>query len=45
MPKPPKPPPHVFDSIGMDEFPLRPARDGGSVPPEPDGASEDLGHS
>lgn len=45
MPKTPKPAPHVLDSMGTDEFPLRPARDGGSVSPEPDGESEDLGHS
>jgi hypothetical protein len=45
MPKPPTPAPHAFDSLGTDEFPLRPVRDGGSVSPEPDGASEDLGHS
>lgn len=45
MPKPPTPPPHAFDSMGADEFVLRPARDGGSVSPEPDGESEDLGHS
>ncbi|TQK45368.1 DUF3027 family protein [Streptomyces sp. SLBN-118] len=44
MPKPPVPPPPVLDTMGADQFPLRPARDGGSVP-EPDGASEDLGHS
>ncbi|WP_406269731.1 DUF3027 domain-containing protein [Streptomyces sp. NBC_00191] len=44
MPKPPVPPPPVLDTMGADEFPLRPARDGGSVS-EPDGASEDLGHS
>jgi hypothetical protein len=45
MPKPPTPAAPVFDSMGTDEFPLRPARGGGSVPPEPDGESEDLGHS
>ncbi|MEU9011127.1 DUF3027 domain-containing protein [Streptomyces sp. NPDC048479] len=45
MPKPPQPAPHVFDSMGTDEFPLRPAREGGSVSSEPDGESEDLGHS
>ncbi|MET7617059.1 DUF3027 domain-containing protein [Streptomyces sp. NPDC005408] len=44
MPKPPVPAPPVLDTMGADEFPLRPARDGGSVS-EPDGASEDLGHS
>ncbi|MFI1399432.1 DUF3027 domain-containing protein [Streptomyces sp. NPDC020681] len=45
MPKPPTPPPPVFDSLGADAFPLRPARDGGSVSPDPDDPSEDLGHS
>ncbi|MGI5398184.1 DUF3027 domain-containing protein [Streptomyces sp. CA-135486] len=45
MPKTPKPAPMALDSMGADEFPLRPARDGGSVSPEPDGESEDLGHS
>ncbi len=45
MPKPPTPPPPVFDSMGVDDFPLRPARDGGSVEAEADGESEDLGHS
>jgi hypothetical protein len=45
MPKPPTPPPPVFDSMAADEFPLRPARDGGSVPTESDGTSDDLGHS
>jgi hypothetical protein len=44
MPKPPVPAPPVLDSMAADEFALRPARDGGSVPTEPDG-SEDLGHS
>ncbi|RST14005.1 DUF3027 domain-containing protein [Streptomyces sp. WAC05374] len=46
MPKPPRPAPPVLDSMGADAFPLRPARDSGSVPPvSPDAASEDLGHS
>ncbi|MFF3322137.1 DUF3027 domain-containing protein [Streptomyces sp. NPDC002889] len=45
MPKPPIPPPPVLDSMTADEFLLRPARDGGSVSPEADTASEDLGHS
>ncbi|GAA2483625.1 DUF3027 domain-containing protein [Streptomyces gobitricini] len=46
MPKPPRPAPPVLDSVGTDAFPLRPARDSGSVPPvPPDAASEDLGHS
>ncbi|MCH0538658.1 DUF3027 domain-containing protein [Streptomyces sp. MUM 203J] len=45
MPKPPRPAPPVLDSVASDEFPLRPARDSGSVPETPDTASEDLGHS
>ncbi|WP_406000077.1 DUF3027 domain-containing protein [Streptomyces sp. NBC_00829] len=45
MPKPPTPAPPVHDTMGADAFPLRPARDGGSVSGEPDGESEDLGHS
>ncbi|MET9803758.1 DUF3027 domain-containing protein [Streptomyces sp. NPDC006368] len=46
MPKPPRPAPPVLDSMGTDEFPLRPSRDSGSVPAtSPDAASEDLGHS
>ncbi|MEV6398054.1 DUF3027 domain-containing protein [Streptomyces sp. NPDC051907] len=45
MPKPPTPAPPVLDSMGADEFPLRPPRDGGSVPEPADTASEDLGHS
>ncbi len=44
MPKTPTPAPPVFDSVATDEFPLRPARDGGSVS-EPDATSDDLGHS
>ncbi|MFG3498707.1 DUF3027 domain-containing protein [Streptomyces sp. NPDC047928] len=46
MPKPPRPAPPVLDSMAADEFPLRPARDSGSVPETaPDAATEDLGHS
>ncbi|GAA4913648.1 DUF3027 domain-containing protein [Streptomyces coeruleoprunus] len=45
MPKPPRPAPPVLDSMGADEFPLRPARDSGSVPETADAESEDLGHS
>ncbi|MEU0836571.1 DUF3027 domain-containing protein [Streptomyces sp. NPDC056231] len=45
MPKPPKPAPHALDTMQVDEYPLRPARDSGSVPVEPDEPSEDLGHS
>ncbi|MEU1322694.1 DUF3027 domain-containing protein [Streptomyces microflavus] len=45
MPKPVKPAEHALDTMRVDEYALRPERDGGSVPPEPDGDSEDLGHS
>ncbi|MEV0919198.1 DUF3027 domain-containing protein [Streptomyces sp. NPDC049967] len=45
MPKPPKPAPHALDTMQVDEYPLRPARDSGSVPTDPDAPSEDLGHS
>ncbi|MFF2329141.1 MULTISPECIES: DUF3027 domain-containing protein [unclassified Streptomyces] len=45
MPKPPKPAPHALDTMQADEYPLRPARDSGSVPTETDGTTEDLGHS
>ncbi|MEU9618393.1 MULTISPECIES: DUF3027 domain-containing protein [unclassified Streptomyces] len=45
MPKPPKPAPHALDTMQVDEYPLRPARDSGSVPVEPDTPTEDLGHS
>ncbi|WP_392671959.1 DUF3027 domain-containing protein [Streptomyces sp. LN785] len=44
MPKPPRPAPHALDTMQVDEYPLRPARDSGSVPTETDG-TEDLGHS
>ncbi|MEE1800546.1 DUF3027 domain-containing protein [Streptomyces sp. NPDC101062] len=47
MPKPLRPAPPVLDSVGTDAFPLRPARDSGSVltGAAPDGDTEDLGHS
>ncbi|MFD5423039.1 DUF3027 domain-containing protein [Streptomyces sp. NPDC127069] len=44
MPKPPRPAEPVLDSMAIDEFPLRPAADTGSVPVV-DLPSEDLGHS
>ncbi|MEI5099299.1 DUF3027 domain-containing protein [Streptomyces sp. PmtG] len=43
MPKPSRPAPPVLDETRVDELPLRPAPDSGSVPPA--GPSEDLGHS
>ncbi|MFJ7998867.1 DUF3027 domain-containing protein [Streptomyces sp. NPDC096310] len=47
MPKPLRPAPPVLDSVGTDAFPLRPARDSGSVltGAVTDGDTEDLGHS
>ncbi|MFD5426995.1 DUF3027 domain-containing protein [Streptomyces sp. NPDC127084] len=45
MPKPPRPAAPVLDSMGADEFPLRPAPDSGSVPDHADGSPDDLGHS
>ncbi|QNE75776.1 DUF3027 domain-containing protein [Streptomyces finlayi] len=45
MPKPPKPAPHAMDTLQVDEYALRPARDSGSVPMDGDAAPEDLGHS
>ncbi|MFB6871291.1 DUF3027 domain-containing protein [Streptomyces sp. NPDC056323] len=45
MPKPPKPAPHALDTMQVDEYPLRPARDSGSVPAEADEPTDDLGHS
>lgn len=45
MPKPPVPSAPVLDSVTADAFPLRPARDGGSVSSDTDEASADLGHS
>ncbi|MFF4581491.1 DUF3027 domain-containing protein [Streptomyces sp. NPDC001389] len=44
MPKPPRPAEPVLDSMALDEFPLRPAADTGSVPAA-DVPSEDLGHA
>ncbi|WP_129308422.1 DUF3027 domain-containing protein [Streptomyces sp. L2] len=45
MPKPPQPAPPVIDETRVDPFPLRPARDSGSVPEAGDEATADLGHS
>ncbi|WP_455351089.1 DUF3027 domain-containing protein [Streptomyces sp. SYSU K217416] len=45
MPKPLRPAPPVLDSMRVDEFALRPVRDGGSVPEEPETADGELGHS
>ncbi|MGW1542914.1 DUF3027 domain-containing protein [Streptomyces sp. NPDC002309] len=45
MPKPPQPPPPVVDETRVDPFPLRPARDSGSVPDVEDEAAAELGHS
>ncbi|GAA3002085.1 DUF3027 domain-containing protein [Streptomyces fulvorobeus] len=45
MPKPPKPAPHALDTLQVDDYPLRPARDSGSVPVDDGGSPEDLGHS
>lgn len=45
MPKPPKPAPHALDTLQVDDYPLRPADDSGSVPAQADGPTEDLGHS
>lgn len=44
MPKPPRPAPPVIDETRVDPFPLRPARDSGSVPEVSDEDAE-LGHS
>ncbi|MFK4145854.1 DUF3027 domain-containing protein [Streptomyces sp. NPDC004065] len=44
MPKPPQPAAPVIDETRVDPFPLRPARDSGSVPVSDDGTDE-LGHS
>ncbi|GCB48248.1 DUF3027 domain-containing protein [Streptomyces sp. NL15-2K] len=44
MPKPPRPAPPVIDETRVDPFPLRPARDSGSVPEISDEDVE-LGHS
>jgi hypothetical protein len=45
MPKPPRPAPPVVDETTVDPFPLRPARDSGSVPDSPDERTAELGHS
>lgn len=45
MPKPPQPAPPVIDETRVDPFPLRPARDSGSVPDVPDEVAAELGHS
>lgn len=45
MPKPPQPPAPVIDEMKVDVFPLRPARDSGSVPEAGDEATAELGHS
>ncbi|MER5182846.1 DUF3027 domain-containing protein [Streptomyces sp. NPDC002896] len=43
MPKPPRPAPPVLDETRVDEMPLRPAADSGSV--ETEGPAEEFGHS
>ncbi|MFF2201417.1 DUF3027 domain-containing protein [Streptomyces sp. NPDC058145] len=45
MPKTPQPPPPVVDETRIDVFPLRPARDSGSVPESGDAETAELGHS
>ncbi|MFH9673497.1 DUF3027 domain-containing protein [Streptomyces sp. NPDC017405] len=45
MPKPPQPAPPVIDETRVDPFPLRPARDSGSVPEAGDDETAELGHS
>ncbi|MFB7504312.1 DUF3027 domain-containing protein [Streptomyces broussonetiae] len=45
MPKPPQPAPPVIDETKVDHFPLRPARDSGSVPETSDEETAELGHS
>lgn len=45
MPKPPQPAPPVVDETRVDPFPLRPARDSGSVPEPGDEETAELGHS
>ncbi|WP_225824540.1 DUF3027 domain-containing protein [Streptomyces naphthomycinicus] len=45
MPKPPQPAAPVIDEMKVDAFPLRPARDSGSVPDTGDDETADLGHS
>ncbi|MFI2203745.1 DUF3027 domain-containing protein [Streptomyces sp. NPDC020192] len=45
MPKPPQVAPPVIDETKVDAFPLRPARDSGSVPEPTDEETAELGHS
>ncbi|MFJ5264299.1 DUF3027 domain-containing protein [Streptomyces sp. NPDC088387] len=45
MPAPPRPAPPVIDETRVDDFPLRPARDSGSVPETSDEDTAELGHS
>ncbi|GGW14810.1 DUF3027 domain-containing protein [Streptomyces capoamus] len=45
MPKPPQPASPVIDETRVDPFPLRPARDSGSVPEAGDDETAELGHS
>ncbi|AIR99036.1 DUF3027 domain-containing protein [Streptomyces glaucescens] len=45
MPKTPRPAPPVIDETRVDPFPLRPARDSGSVPDTTDEETAELGHS
>ncbi|MER6343641.1 DUF3027 domain-containing protein [Streptomyces sp. NPDC001595] len=45
MPTPPRPAPPVVDETRVDPFPLRPARDSGSVPELTDEQTAELGHS
>ncbi|KUN87660.1 hypothetical protein AQJ66_08420 [Streptomyces bungoensis] len=45
MPKTPQPAPPVIDETRVDPFPLRPARDSGSVPEPGDEETAELGHS
>ncbi|MHC0429938.1 DUF3027 domain-containing protein [Streptomyces sp. O3] len=45
MPKPPRPAPHVLDTMKVEPMPLRPPADSGSVAPEGAAEDADLGHS
>ncbi|MFE4665356.1 DUF3027 domain-containing protein [Streptomyces sp. NPDC056716] len=45
VPKPPQPAEPVIDETKVDAFPLRPAKDSGSVPETPDETVAELGHS
>ncbi|MFD7813421.1 DUF3027 domain-containing protein [Streptomyces sp. NPDC059785] len=45
MPKPPRPAAPVIDETRVDEFPLRPSPDSGSVPATTDETTAELGHS